>query len=217
MDFTLVSPYLGFLAQAAWITILISILSLALGLILGLVAAVMKLSGVKLLVRLVDLYVWVFRGTPVLVQLFLIYFGLPQLGIELGAFLSAVLGLGINAGAYIAEILRGGLQAVPKGQLEAASSLGMSKPKVLWRIVLPQAIRISVPALGNQAISMIKDSSLASLVTVSELMMVAQRFAASNFAFMEFYLTVAAIYLLLTTVMSVFLSRIEKRMAVSDR
>lgn len=217
MDFTLVSPYLGFLAQAAWITILISILSLALGLILGLVAAVMKLSGVKLLVWLVDLYVWVFRGTPVLVQLFLIYFGLPQLGIELGAFLSAVLGLGINAGAYIAEILRGGLQAVPKGQLEAASSLGMSKPKVLWRIVLPQAIRISVPALGNQAISMIKDSSLASLVTVSELMMVAQRFAASNFAFMEFYLTVAAIYLLLTTVMSVFLSRIEKRMAVSDR
>ena len=217
MDFTLVAPYLGFLAQAAWITVLISILSLALGMVLGLIAAVMKLSGIKPLVWLVDLYVWVFRGTPVLVQLFLIYFGLPQLGIELGAFLSSILGLGINAGAYIAEIFRGGLQAVPKGQIEAASSLGMSTPKVLWRIVLPQAFRISVPALGNQAISMIKDSSLASLVTVSELMMVAQRFAASNFAFMEFYLTVAAIYLALTTVMSLLLSRIEKRMAVSDR
>src|SRR5690606_28016466 len=98
MDVTLVAPYLGFLAQAAWITILISILSLALGLVLGLVAAVMKLSGITPLVWIVDLYVWVFRGTPVLVQLFLIYFGLPQLGIELGAFLSSILGLGINAG-----------------------------------------------------------------------------------------------------------------------
>lgn len=217
MDITLVFPYLGFLGQAAWITIMISVLSLVLGLVLGLIAAVVKLSGIKPLVWGADFYIWVIRGTPVLVQLFLIYFGLPQLGIEIDAFMSSILGLGINAGAYIAEIFRGGIQAVAKGQREAASSLGMSYPKVLWRIVLPQALRISVPALGNQAISMIKDSSLASLVTVSELMMVAQRFAAGNFAFMEFYITVAVIYLMLTTVASVLLSKFEKRMAVSER
>lgn len=217
MDMTVVFPYLGYLAQAAGITLLISFLSLTLGMVLGLISAVIKMSGFKPLVWLVDLYVWVIRGTPLLVQLFLLYFGLPQLGIELGAFLASILGLGINTGAYIAEIFRGGLQAVPQEQAEAASSLGMSTPKVLWRIVLPQAFRISVPALGNDAIQLIKDSSLASLVTVSELLLVSQRFAASNFAFMEFYLTAAAFYLLLTTVMSFFVARIENRMAVSDR
>ncbi|MCK9906753.1 amino acid ABC transporter permease, partial [Frankia sp. Cpl3] len=102
----------------------------------------------------------------------LIYFGLPQIGIQLSAFVSAVLALGINAGAYIAEIYRGGIMSVPKGQMEAAESLGMSYTQIMRRVILPQAFRVSVPALGNQAIMMLKDSSLASLVTVSELMMV---------------------------------------------
>lgn len=217
MDFSVVLPYLGFLGHASWITILISILSLSLGLALGLIIAIMKMSGIKPFVWIADFYVWVIRGTPLLVQLFLIYFGLPQLGVELGAFLSAILGLGINAGAYIAEIFRGGLQAVQKGQREAASSLGMTNAKVVWRIVLPQALRISIPALGNQTVMMIKDSSLASLVTVSEIMMVSQRFAASNFAFMEFYITAAAMYLVLTTIASALLNRFEHRMAVSER
>jgi His/Glu/Gln/Arg/opine family amino acid ABC transporter permease subunit len=216
MDFTLVFPYLQFLGAGAWFTVVISVFAMGLGLVLGLLAAVAKLTGIKPLVWMVDFYVWVIRGTPVLVQLFLIYFGLPQLGIEISAFMASILGLGVNAGAYVAEIFRGGIQAVAKGQREAASSLGMAHSKVLWRIVLPQALRISIPALGNQTVSMIKDSSLASLVTVSELMMVAQRFAASNFAFMEFYITVALIYLGLTTVASLLLNRFEKRMAVSE-
>lgn len=217
MDFSLVAPYVGYLAQAAGITVVISVLSLALGLVLGLLTALAKLSGVRPLVWLADGYVWVIRGTPVLVQLFLIYFGLPQIGIELGAFLSSILGLGLNAGAYIAEIFRGGIQAVPEGQREAASSLGMPSGTLVRRIILPQAFRISVPALGNQAVSMLKDSSLASLVTVNELMMVSQRFAASNFAFMEFYIAAALIYLAMTTVVSWLLKKLEYRAAVSER
>src|SRR5690606_28166826 len=117
---------------------------------------------------------WVIRGTPMLVQLFLVYFGLPQIGIELSPFVSSVIALGINAGAYIAEIYRGGIMSIPKGQMEAAESLGMSYGTIMRRIILPQAFRVTIPALGNQAISMLKDSSLASLVTVSELLMVSQ-------------------------------------------
>ncbi len=216
LDFSLVTEYIPFLLQATLITIEISVLATAIGLILGLIAALMKISRIMPLVWAADFYIWVIRGTPMLVQLFLVYFGLPQLGIEIGPFNSAVIALGINAGAYIAEIYRGGILSVPKGQLEAAQSLGMSYPLIMRRIILPQAIRVSIPALGNQAIMMLKDSSLASLVTVSELMMVSQRYAASNFAFIEFYITAAAIYLFLTTLFTFILNKIEFRLSVSD-
>jgi ABC-type amino acid transport system permease subunit len=146
-----------------------------------------------------------------------VYFGLPQIGIEIGAMLSAVLALGVNTGAYVAEIFRGGIIGVPEGQREAAESLGMTYPKVMRRIVLPQALRLSIPALGNQSVAMLKESSLASLVTVNELMMASQRFASTNYAFMEFYITAAAIYLLMTTGLSWLINRIEHRMSMSER
>lgn len=217
LDFSLVTKYTVFLLEASWITIELSVLSILLGLILGLVAALMKISMIKPLMWLADFYIWVIRGTPILVQLFLVYFGLPQIGIELGAFVSSVIALGVNAGAYIAEIYRGGILSVPKGQTEAAESLGMTYTTIMRRIILPQAFRVSVPALGNQAISMLKDSSIASLVTVNELMMASQRFASSNYAFIEFYITAAALYLAMTTVLSFFLNRIEYRLAESER
>ncbi|MDF2683868.1 MAG: amine acid transporter, permease protein region, His/Glu/Gln/Arg/opine family [Brevibacillus sp.] len=216
LDFTLVSDFIPFLLQAALVTLELSIVSIILGLLLGLVAALMKISKVKPLVWIADFYIWVIRGTPMLVQLFLVYFGLPQVGIELGPFTAGVIALGINSGAYIAEIYRGGMLSIPKGQTEAAQSLGMGYATIMKRIILPQAIRVSIPALGNQAISMLKDSSLASLVTVSELMMVSQRFAATNYAFIEFYIAAALLYLFLTTIFSFILKKIEFRLSVSD-
>ncbi|RNB87677.1 amino acid ABC transporter permease [Brevibacillus fluminis] len=216
LDFSLVTEFIPFLLKASLMTLELSIVSIILGLLLGLVAALMKISTIKPLVWLADLYIWVIRGTPMLVQLFLVYFGLPQFGIELGPFTSAVIALGINSGAYIAEIYRGGMLSIPKGQTEAAQSLGMNYGTIMKRIILPQAFRVSIPALGNQAISMLKDSSLASLVTVSELMMVSQRFAATNYAFFEFYIVAALLYLLLTTIFSFVLNKIEYRLSVSD-
>ncbi|CAM3290204.1 MULTISPECIES: amino acid ABC transporter permease [Brevibacillus] len=217
LDFSLVSDFIGFLLEASVVTIELSLFAIVLGLILGLIAALMKISNIKPLMWLADFYIWVIRGTPILVQIFLVYYGLPQVGIELGAFSSSVIALGVNAGAYIAEIYRGGIMSVPKGQTEAAESLGMTYTTIMRRIVLPQAFRVSIPALGNQAISMLKDSSIASLVTVSELMMVSQRFAATNYAFIEFYITAAALYLLMTTFLSYFLKKLEFRMSQSER
>ncbi|CAB3390664.1 MAG TPA: amino acid ABC transporter permease [Alicyclobacillus sp.] len=216
LDFSLVVQYIPFLLQATVITLEVSVLATALGLVLGLIAALMKISKIQPLVWIADFYIWVIRGTPVLVQLFLVYFGLPQLGIQIGPFSSALIALGVNAGAYIAEIYRGGILSVPKGQREAAQSLGMNYFLIMRRIILPQAFRVSIPALGNQAIMMLKDSSLASLVTVSELMMVSQRFAATNFAFIEFYITASVIYLILTTVFTFILNKIEGRLSISD-
>jgi polar amino acid transport system permease protein len=217
LDFSSVAKVFPFLLQATAVTLELSALAIIIGLILGLIAALMKLSNYKVLRWLASFYIWITRGTPLIAQLLLIYFGLPKFGIEIGAFESAVIGLGINAGAFIAEIFRGGILSIPKGQTEAAESLGMSYFKILRRIILPQALRISVPALGNQAISMLKDTSLASIVTVSELMMTSQQFAAGNFAFIEFYITASAIYLALTSILYIVLRKLEHRLSVSDQ
>ncbi|MET3288954.1 amino acid ABC transporter permease [Brevibacillus fluminis] len=217
LDFSLVTQFFPFLLEASWLTLELTVLSTILGLILGLIAALMKISNSKPLMWLADFYLWVIRGTPVLVQILLMYFALPQFGIQLDAFVASVLALGINAGAYIAEIYRGGILSVPKGQVEAAESLGMTYPTIMRRVVLPQALRVSFPALGNQAISMLKDSSMASVITLPELMMTSQRFAATNYAFFEFYIVAAGLYLLMTTILSFFLNKMERRMSQSER
>jgi polar amino acid transport system permease protein len=217
LDFSLVQEYIPFLLKASVLTIEISILSIILGLIMGIIVVLMRISKFKPLSLLASFYIWSLRGTPLLVQLFLVYFGLPQIGVELDPFTASVFALGINAGAYIAEILRGGILSIPKGQMEAAQSLGLSYPTIMRRIIFPQALRVSLPAIGNESITLLKDSSLASLVTVSELMMTSQRFAATNYAFIEFYITAALFYLVMTTVLSFFLRKIEFKLAVSER
>mgnify|MGYP003550143416 FL=1 len=216
LDCGLVVDYLPFMIEAAWVTLKISILSTAFGLVLGLVVALLKISTIKVLVHFANLYLWIIRGTPILVQLFLIYYGLPQVGIELTPMTAAVVALGINAAAYIAEIYRGGIMSISQGQMEAAESLGMGYFLRMRKIVLPQALRVSLPSLGNQAIMMLKDSSLASLVTVSELLMVSQRYAASNYAFIEFYIVAAAFYLFMTTIFTFILTRVEKRISIGE-
>jgi len=173
----------------------------------------MKISHTPLR-HLARFYIWLIRGTPLLVQLFLIYFGLPQLGIHLSAFVSSVLGLGINSGAYIAEVFRGGIEAVPVGQTEASMSLGMGKFLAMRRIILPQALRVALPTLGNQFIITLKDSSLCSVITMAELLQTSQRFASLTFAALEFYTAAAALYLLMTTVISFILDRLERRLTM---
>ncbi|MEY9976497.1 amino acid ABC transporter permease [Lysinibacillus sp. RC79] len=216
LDFSLVTDYLPFMVKASWITLELTLYSTIFGLILGLFVALMKISKVKIISLIADFYLWIIRGTPMLVQLFLIYYGLPQVGIELSPMVAAVMALGINSAAYIAEIYRGGIMSISKGQIEAAESLGMSYFLQMRKVILPQALRISLPSLGNQAIMMLKDSSLASLVTVSELLMVSQRYAASNYAFIEFYLVAAGFYLIMTTFFTFILNRVERRMSISE-
>jgi len=217
LDFSLVAKYIPYLLEASLVTLEIAVLSIAIGLILGLFTALLRISGIRPLEAIARFYIWVTRGTPLLVQILLVYFGLPQLGIDIAPFPAAVLALGFNAGAYFAEIYRAGIQSIPKGQIEAAQSLGMGYPLIMRRIVLPQALRVSLPAMGNESITLLKDSSLASLVTVTELMMASQRFAASNYAFIEFYITAAVLYLVMTTFFSFILNRAEKRLSISDR
>lgn len=216
LDFGLVTNYLPYMVDATWITLMLTLYSTVIGLTLGLVVALMKISKFKVLSLIADFYLWIIRGTPMLVQLFLVYFGLPQLGIELSPFVSAVIALGINAAAYIAEIYRSGIISISKGQMEAAESLGMGYFLKMRKVVLPQALRVSIPSLGNQAIMMLKDSSLASLVTISELLMVSQRYAATNYAFIEFYLVAAGFYLALTSVFTFILNRVERRISISE-
>ena len=216
LDFSIIIKYLPFLLQGAGLTIELAVLGIAFGILLGLVAAFMKISQTPLR-YIAHFYIWLIRGTPLLVQLFLIYFGLPQLGITLDAFPSSVLGLGINSGAYLAEVFRGGIVAIPVGQSEASLSLGMGKFLAMRRIIFPQALRIALPALGNQFIISLKDSSLCSVITMSELLQTSQRFASVTFASMEFYTAAAGMYLLLTTVISAILRSLEWRLAAENR
>ncbi|KJR48819.1 ABC-type amino acid transport system, permease component [Desulfosporosinus sp. I2] len=216
LDFSIILKYLPYLLQAAGLTIELAVLGIAFGILIGLVAALLKISHTPL--RFVaHFYIWLIRGTPLLVQLFLIYFGLPQLGITLSAFASSVLGLGINSGAYLAEVFRGGIEAIPVGQTEASSSLGMGKFLTMRRIIFPQALRIALPSLGNQFIISLKDSSLCSVITMSELLQTSQRFASVTFAPMEFYTAAAVLYLLMTTVLSAVLSSFEWRLSKENR
>lgn len=217
LNFSLVGEFIPFLVKAAVVTIQLSLVSILIGMVFGLFIALMRISKIKILSYIAQFYIWIIRGTPMLVQLFLVYFGLPQIGIELSPFISSVIALGMNAAAYIAEIYRGGIMSVPIGQMEAAESIGMRYSVIMKKIILPQALRVSVPSLGNQAVMMLKDSSLASLVTVSELMMVSQRFASTNYAFIEFYIVAAGFYLVMTTIFTFILNKIERRMSISER
>lgn len=216
LDFSVIPKYLPYLLQGAGLTIELAVLGIGFGIILGLVAALLKISHTPLR-YIAHFYIWLIRGTPLLVQLFLIYFGLPQLGITLSAFASSVLGLGINSGAYLAEVFRGGIEAIPEGQTEASLSLGMGKFLMMRRIIFPQALRISLPSLGNQFIISLKDSSLCSVITMSELLQTSQRFASVTFASLEFYTAAAMLYLLITTVISAFLRSLEWRLAKENR
>lgn len=192
-------------------TIPLTILSFIFGLSLGLLTALVRLFSPVWVSLIARFYVWIFRGTPMLVQLFVIFYGLPSAGIYLDAFPAAVIGFSLNVGAYSSEVIRAVISSVPKGQWEAAYSIGMSWRQALIRTILPQATRTAVPPLSNTFISLVKDTSLAAAITVPELFQSAQRIVATTYEPLILYIEAALIYLALSTILSNLQGRLEKR------
>lgn len=198
-------------------TLPLAFLSFFFGLIIAVLVALVQYANVSVLKRLARIYVWLIRGTPLLVQLMIIFYGLPVLGIHSDPFLAALVGFSICEGAYMSEAIRGSLESISKGQREAAICVGLSFWQTMWYVLLPQAFRSAFPALSNSLISLVKDSSLAANITVVEMFMTTQRFAGKYYTFMPLYLEVAFIYLLFCTVISFGQSRIEKRLSLYER
>ncbi|MBO0347034.1 amino acid ABC transporter permease [Roseibium limicola] len=194
-------------------TVPLTLLSFALGLTLGLITAVTRLFGSLPLVLIARFYVWVFRGTPLLVQLFVIFYGLPSVGILLDAFPAALIGFTLNVGAYSSEIIRAAISSVSKGQWEAAFSIGMSWRQAMLRTIIPQAGRVAVPPLSNTFISLVKDTSLAAAITVPELFQSAQRIVATTYEPLILYFEAALIYLAMSSVLAWLQERLETRFA----
>jgi polar amino acid transport system permease protein len=203
--------------QGAPITVLLSVVSIAIATVLAMFGALGRLSANPILYGIASFYVSLIRGTPLLVQIYVIYFALPQLGVILPAIACGIIALSMNYGAYMTEIFRAGIQAVPRGQREAAEALGMPSPLVFRRIVLPQAFRIVTPAIGNEFISMLKDSALVSTISVHETLFLAQRLGRSALEPMTALLIAAIVYWILTIIFTIFQTRLERRLAQSDR
>ena len=199
------------LVALAKITIPLTLISFACGLTIAIVTAIARLSGVKILRLIFGAYVWIFRGTPLLVQLFIVFYGLPAVGVTLETWTAAVIAFSLNVGAYASESVRAAILSVPKGQWEAATSLGMSYAQTLRRIIAPQAARISLPPLSNIFISTLKDTSLAASITMVDMFMVAQRIAARTFDPLTLYVLAALYYLVVCTILTFLQARLEKR------
>ena len=204
---------LPYLLQGAGLTVFISGVAMVLAAALGLALAVATQRGGRAVRRLVDAYVELFRNTPLLIQIFIVYFGLPQLGLRLSPFLSGLSALVLYAAAYNAEIFRAGLEAVPKGQHEAALSCGLSPGQALRAVIVPQAVRVAFPALGNNLVSLVKNSSLVSTIGMVELMFVANDISFNNFRTFEIYGAAAVLYVILVLALTRLLRVAETRMA----
>ena len=201
------------LLRGAWVTVEITSVALVLGCLLGLLVGIGRLNPARRIIySLCTAYVAAIRGTPLLVQLFLLFFGLPQFGILLPAFFCGVIGLGIYSGAYVSEIVRGSIQSIDRGQMEAARSLGMSYGKAMYNIVLPQALVRMIPPLGNEFIALIKNSALVSLLTIHDLMHEGQKIISVSYRSLEVYLAIAVMYFVLTGLTTLALRRIEQRL-----
>jgi L-cystine transport system permease protein len=206
------SSLLPLVKGALFYTIPLTLITFSIGLVLAILTALARLSNMKLLQIIARVYVSAIRGTPLLVQLFIIFYGLPTVGITIDPFPAAVIGFSLNVGAYASEIIRAAILSIPKGQWEAAYSLGMSYAQALKRIILPQASRVSVPPLSNTFISLVKDTSLASLILVSEMFRKAQEIAATNYEFLLLYTEAALIYWIICFLLSIVQAGIEHRL-----
>lgn len=193
------------------VTLPLTVVSFFLGLVIAVLTAIFRIADVNFLKHVSEFYIWIFRGTPLLVQLFIVYFGLPIIGIALDVWSAAIITFSLNIGAYASEAVRAAVLSVPKGQWEAATSLGMSYAQTLRRIIAPQAARISLPPLSNIFISTLKDTSLAASITMVDMFMVAQRIAARTFDPLTLYVLAALYYLVVCTILTFLQARLEKR------
>ncbi|QSO47627.1 amino acid ABC transporter permease [Alicyclobacillus mengziensis] len=206
--------YLPLLLQGALVTLELTALGVLFGLVLGVIAALGRLSHFWLFNVPARLYTWIIRGTPLLVQILIIYVGLPALGITLPPFPAAVIALSVNSGAYITEIIRAGIQSIDTGQMEASLTLGMTYSKAMRRIIFPQAYRRLLPPLVNEFVALLKDSSLVSVISMEELLRRGQEIYTANFKQMQTLILVAILYLIMTSIFVFVANRLEKRLAV---
>ena len=220
MDFLKVASELTpGLLSGLWVTVWVTVVSLLIALVLGLVSCMMGLSKIKFISWLSKLYLWIIRGTPFIVQIFVIYFGIPQLmkflnftNFRLTVYQAAIATLSLNAGAYISEIFRGGISAVDNGQMEAARSLGLPKSSAMSKVILPQALKISIPALCNQFIITLKDSSLAYAIGLPEIVYRGKIYVGRTMQSFSTYILVGIIYLIIITILTQIIKVIERKM-----
>ena len=218
LDFTPVWQGLPTLLAGALVTVEVTAASLGLGCLLGLLVGMGRLNPKhRIIYGICSAYLTFIRGTPLLVQLFLLFFGLPQFGILLPAFMCGVRGLGIYSGAYVSEIVRGSIQSIDRGQMEAARSLGMPYRMAMRKVVLPQAFVRMIPPLGNEFIALIKNSALVSLLTIDDVMHEGEKIISVSYRSLETYLVIAGIYLVLTSLTTVALRRTERRLRADGR
>ena len=209
----LVESFPKMLLPGLKMTIPLTVISFSIALVIAVIAAMIQVAKIPVLRQIIRFYIWVVRGTPLLVQLYVVFYGLPNLGIVLEPFPTAVLVFSINEGAYCAETMRAAIESVPKGQLEAGVCVGMSWMQTMFHVILPQAFRTAFPPLSNSLISMLKDTSLAANITVMEMFMVTQRIASRYYEHLALYIEVALIYLLFCTVLTKVQAVCEKRLA----
>lgn len=195
-------------------TIPLTAISFSLAMVIAIAVALVQFANIRVLKQIARFYVWVVRGTPLLVQLFVVFYGLPNVGILIDPFPAAVLVFSLNEGAYCSETVRAALESVPPGQMEAGQCVGMSYLQVMRRIILPQALRIAFPSLSNSLIAMVKDTSLAANITVTEMFMVTQRIVARTYEPLALYIEVGVVYLIFCTVLTKVQRLVEKHMRV---
>lgn len=194
------------------ITIPLTAVSFSIAMVIGTLTALVQFANIKILKKLARIYIWIIRGTPLLIQLYVVFYGLPSIGIVLDPIPAAIIVFSINEGAYSSETIRGALEAIPKGQIEAGYCVGMTFPQIMLHVVLPQAFRMAFPSLSNALIAMVKDTSLAANITVIEMFMVTQRIVGRTYKALPLYLEVAFIYLMFSTVLTKVQSYVEKRL-----
>ncbi len=209
----LISSFPKLVVACLKVTIPLTIIVFAISLVLAFLLALVQVMNIKVLKQLARVYIWLFRGTPLLVQLYIIFFGLPSLGIVLDAWPSAIIAFSLNAAAYSAETIRAAIQSVPVGQTEAGYMVGLSYGQIMTRIILPQAARVAFPSLFNSFISLTKDTSMAAAITVVELFKTSQQIASIYFESFALYCEAAVVYLLLNSLLTLLQSYLEKKLA----
>lgn len=224
IDFSRIWEWMPTFLDGTMVTIVLSLSTVIIGSLIGLVVVLMKMSNVKILKLIANWYTNIVRGTPMLLQLFVWLYGLPMIGISFSGisflsgaygsreFITAVVALAINSGGYVSEVLRGGLESVDKGQTEAGRALGLSKRETMFSIIIPQAIRTVLPGLGNEFVTMIKESSIVSTVGVFDVMYTSNIVKASTYSIFEPLIVVGVIYFILTYSLSALMNRLEKRL-----
>ena len=217
LDAEFINKWIPFILTGVPVTLFVSGTSIVLAIVLAILGALGRISSHPIPNAIASFYVSFFRGTPLLLQILFIYLALPQAGIVIPELPTGILALGLNYGAYMTEIFRAGIQAVPHGQTEAAQSLGMSSRTTFVRIIVPQAFKIVTPAIGNDFVAMLKDSSLVSVIAVQELLWRAQAAGRPTLQSMQTLLIAALVYWIMTIVFSLFQGRLERRMATGDR